>query len=121
MATIETTFEHLPSVRRDTTDQGDASAPVGPATPNGHRNSSADWRFPFPTPGRWQGKKRIPANTEFRHPWVDVDAYDPTRIPPRFVRSPVGIEAVKEHVRTYADDVGIISVDHPHRREGSGS
>src|SRR6266446_2959224 len=43
-----------------------ARVPVGPATPNGRRNSSADWSFPFPVPGRWQGKKRLPANTEMR-------------------------------------------------------
>ena len=42
----------------------------GPSTPNGHRNSSADWEYPFPTPGRWRGKKRLPASTERRQPWV---------------------------------------------------
>src|SRR5690242_17831353 len=87
--------------------------PVGPATPNGHRNSSADWEFPFPLPGRWHGKKRMPANTERRQPWVDVDAYDPTTILPRFVRSPVGADELKRHILEFADDVGIVSIDHP--------
>ena len=90
-----------------------ARVPVGPATPNGRRNSSADWSFPFPVPGRWQGKKRLPANTEMRQPWVDVDAYDATKIPPRFVRSPVSAAEVKHHLLTFADDVGIVSIDHP--------
>ena len=40
----------------------------GPATPRGHRNANADWPFPFPAPGRWSGKKKLPANTERRQP-----------------------------------------------------
>jgi len=86
---------------------------VGPATPHGHRNSNWDWDFPFPLPGRWKGKKRIPANTEKRTPWVDVDAFDATRIAPRFVKSPVPLVEVKRHIRGFADDVGIVSIDHP--------
>jgi epoxyqueuosine reductase QueG/putative sterol carrier protein len=86
---------------------------TGPATPRGHRNSNSDWDFPFPLPGRWKGKKRIPANTERRTPWVDVDAFDPTRIAPRYVKSPVPLEEVKRRVRAFADDAGIVSVHHP--------
>ena len=89
------------------------AAAVGPATPNGRRHSNADWPFPFPTPGRWQGKKKIPANTERRQPWVDVDAVDPNRIAPRFVRSPVPLADFVAHVKTFADDAGVISIDHP--------
>src|SRR5215470_9058049 len=109
-------------LRRDPVDDGPGvpdvadrfpRVPVGPATPNGRRNSSADWRFPFPVPGRWQGKKRLPANTEMRQPWVDVDAYDATKIAPRFVHSPVSADEVKRHILTFADDVGLVSVDHP--------
>src|SRR5262245_52573400 len=85
----------------------------GPATPNGRRNSNADWAFPFALPGRWQGKKKIPANTERRQPWVDPDAVDPTHIPPRFVRSPVPLAEFVAHVKTIADDVGVVSIDHP--------
>jgi epoxyqueuosine reductase QueG/putative sterol carrier protein len=87
--------------------------PIGPATPRGHRNSNWDWDFPFPLPGRWRGKKRIPANTERRTPWVDVDAFDATRITPRFVKSSVPLEELKRHIRAFADDVGVISIDHP--------
>lgn len=87
----------------------------GPATPRGHRNSNSDWPFPFPNPGRWSGKKKLPANSERRQPWVDVDAVDPTRITPRFVRSPIALAAFKQHLRDElgVDDVGVISVDHP--------
>src|SRR5437867_3735898 len=97
-----------------------APDPVGPATPNGRRHSNADWEFPFALPGRWQGKKKIPANTERRQPWVDPDAVDPTRIAPRFVRSPVSLAEFVAHVKTIADDVGVVSIDHPalaHERE----
>ncbi len=90
-----------------------APDPVGPATPNGRRHSNADWDFPFALPGRWQGKKKIPANTERRQPWVDPDAVDPTHIAPRFVRSPVPLAEFVAHVKTIADDVGVISIDHP--------
>ena len=77
--------------------------PVGPATPNGRRHSNAEWDFPFALPGRWQGKKKIPANTERRQPWVDPDAVDPTRITPRFVRARVPLAEFVAHVKTIAD------------------
>jgi NAD-dependent dihydropyrimidine dehydrogenase PreA subunit/putative sterol carrier protein len=90
-------------------------------TPNGRRNSNAEWDFPFPLPGRWAGKKKIPANTERRQPWVDVDAVDPVKIPPRTVKSPIGLAEFKRRVRELGvDDVGVVSVDHPalaHERE----
>ncbi len=86
---------------------------IGPATPNGRRNTSADWDFPFATPGRWQGKKAIPANSERRQPFVDIDAYDPVKIEPRWVRSRVSMAEFKERVAQIADDVGVISIDHP--------
>ncbi len=102
---------HWLTLRRD--DAADAAGTVGPATPNGRRHSNADWDFPFPLPGRWQGKKRLPANTERRQPWVDVDAVDPTHITPRFVPSPVALADVVAHVKGIADDAGIVSIDHP--------
>jgi epoxyqueuosine reductase QueG/putative sterol carrier protein len=89
------------------------NAAPGPSTPNAHRNSSDDWDFPFAAPGRWQGRKAIAANSERRFPWVDVDAYDPTAVPPRFVRSPVGLAEFTRHLLTFADDAGVVSVDHP--------
>jgi epoxyqueuosine reductase QueG len=89
------------------------SAAEGPATPRGHRNSMHDWDFPFATPGRWHGKKGIPPTTEMRMPWVDVEAYDDTAIAPRFVRSPVSMAEFKARVGEIADDVGVVSIDHP--------
>ncbi|MGH7899575.1 MAG: SCP2 sterol-binding domain-containing protein [Candidatus Binatia bacterium] len=89
------------------------NGPVGPSTPRGHRNSNTDWEFPFASPGRWAGKKRLKANTEKRTPWVDVHAHDPITIEPRFVKSPVGVAELKRHILTFADDVGVISIHHP--------
>jgi epoxyqueuosine reductase QueG/putative sterol carrier protein len=90
-----------------------AKIDVGPSTPRGHRNSNWDWKFPFALPGRWAGKKKIPANTERRQPWVDMQAYDPVAITPRFVKSPVSLAEFTRHVAAFADDVGIVSIDHP--------
>src|SRR4029077_7213994 len=104
---------HVPAFPPASPRSGGEQVSPGPATPNGHRNSSFDWDFPFPLPGRWQGKKRIPANTQRLQPWVDIDAYDATRIPPRFVKSPVSAEDLMRHIRTFADDVGLVSIDHP--------
>lgn len=86
-----------------------------PATPRGRRNANADWPFPFANPGRWSGKKKLPANSERRQPWVDLDAIDPTRIPARSVRAPLSLAAFKQHLREVigVDDVGVISIDHP--------
>jgi Fe-S-cluster-containing hydrogenase component 2 len=112
MTTTREALAHAEAGDHEVASEG-ATVPRGPATPRGHRNSNADWPFPFPSPGRWQGKKRLAANTERRQPWVDVDAYDATKIPPRFVRAPVRAAAVKEHLLTFADDVGLVSVDHP--------
>src|ERR1043165_2832051 len=99
--------------RRMATTSLPANSPPGPATPNGHRNSNADWEFPFDPPGRWAGKRKLRANTEKRTPWVDVDAYDATRIAPRFVTSPVDLETFLAEIRTFADDVGVVSIDDP--------
>ncbi len=85
----------------------------GPATPRGKRHSMHDWKFPFAVPGRWEGKKRLAPTTEMRMPWVDVQAYDATHIEPRFVKSPVSLEQFRARVAEIADDVGIVSVDHP--------
>jgi len=85
---------------------------VGPATPKGHRNSSRDHAFPFPAPGRPK-KRALPARTESRWPFVDMDAVDDVHVEPRGVRSPVSAEKFKAHVAKFADDVGIISIDDP--------
>ncbi len=102
-----------PILRREGGPAGEPNSPVGPATPNGHRNSNWDWEFPFALPGRWKDKKRIPANTEKRQPWVDVDAHDPHKIPPRFVRSSVSLDEFQRTIAAFADDVGVISIHHP--------
>jgi ferredoxin len=102
---------HWLTLRREDTASGPSA--VGPATPNGRRHSNADWPFPFPLPGRWQGKKRLPANTERRQPWVDPDAVDATRIAPRVVSSPVALADVVAYLKTFVDDVGVVSIDHP--------
>lgn len=91
-----------------------SNAVVGPATPRGHRNSNADWEFPFATPGQWKGRKKIPGNTEKRNPFGDMESYDATKIPPRYVRSPVSMAEFKEAILALGvDDVGIISIDNP--------
>lgn len=84
----------------------------GPATPRGHRNSSQDWKFPFPAPGRPKPLK-LPRRTEARWPFVDIDAIDHHPIAPRHVLSPISAEKFKQQIATFADDVGIISVDDP--------
>jgi epoxyqueuosine reductase QueG len=109
------TLDHaLPSpVAREAARPPENSA-IGPSTPRGRRHSNSHWEFPFPSPGRWQGKKRIPANTEKRLPWVDPQAVDPFVVPPRFARSPIRLEELKRRVLELGvDDVGVVSIDHP--------
>src|SRR5207245_345388 len=51
---------------------------------------------------------------------IDRYAVDPTHIAPSFVRSPISLAEFVAHVKTIADDVGVISIDHPalaHERE----
>ncbi len=108
-----TTEPLAPLLREPASPELPANSPVGPATPNGHRNSNADWPFPFANPGRWAGKKKLAANTEKRTPWVDVDAHDDLTITPRTVRSPVPLATVLAELRTFVDDVGVISIDDP--------
>lgn len=88
------------------------TGPVGPATPRGHRNSSRDWAFPFPAPGRPK-PRALPSNTESRWPFVDMQALDDVQVEPRHVRAPVSAEEFKRQVATFADDVGLISIDDP--------
>jgi epoxyqueuosine reductase QueG len=85
---------------------------AGPATPRGHRNSSADRAFPFPAPGRPKAR-RLPSRTESLWPFVDMAALDPTPVASRFVPAPVSAEEFKRRVATIADDVGLVSIDDP--------
>jgi len=87
-------------------------ADVGPSTPKGHRNSSKDHAFPFPAPGRPKGRA-LPARTESRWPFVDMDAVDDVRVEPRVVASPISAGELKARVAGFADDVGIIRIDDP--------
>jgi epoxyqueuosine reductase QueG len=80
---------------------------------NAHHRSMHDFPFPFALPGRWQGKKRLPATSEMRTPWGDAGVYDATRIAPRFVRSPIPLAELVRRVRAIADDAGVVSIDHP--------
>lgn len=77
----------------------------------GHHD--ADLKYPFPQPGRWQGKKKLPANTEKLLPWSDIRAYDGIKIAPRFVKAPLSLSEFRSHVSTLADDAGVISINHP--------
>lgn len=85
---------------------------VGPATPRGHRNSSADRPFPFVQPGRPK-KRALPSRTDSAWPWVDVKAIDAVEIPPRHVKSPVAFAEFRENVLKIADDAGLVSIDDP--------
>ncbi len=76
------------------------------------RNSSQDWPFPFSAPGRPK-KRALPARTESRWPFTSIDALDSEQPPPVFVRSPVSVESLKKELLGFADDVGVISIDHP--------
>jgi epoxyqueuosine reductase QueG/putative sterol carrier protein len=85
---------------------------TGPASPEGHRNSSADYAFPFPAPGRAK-RRSLPSRTESRWPFGDMAAVDGVPVEPRAVASPVSAAEFIAHVGGFADDVGIISVDDP--------
>lgn len=84
-----------------------------------HRNSSADWSFPFPAPGRPRPRS-LPARTSRRWPFADPGDLDPSRIPARPVRAPISASELKRRISEFADDVGLVHVDHPalaHERE----
>ncbi len=85
---------------------------IGPSTPNGHRNSSKDYAFPFPASGRPK-QRALPARTESRWPFVDMDAVDDVHVEPRSIRSPVSVQEFEAHVSGFVDDVGVISLDDP--------
>jgi epoxyqueuosine reductase QueG/putative sterol carrier protein len=104
-----------PLARRGLDDGVPGNTEAGPATPNRHRNSNADWDFPFAPPGRFGRFKprTIKPNTERRMPFVDMDALDDVKIEPRFVRSPVSWEEFRERMLELADDVGLVPIDHP--------
>ncbi len=77
-----------------------------------HRNSSADFAYPFPRPGSPK-KKALPATTESLWPFVDIAEIDDYQIQSRYVDSPVNVEDFKARVSEVADDVGVISIDDP--------
>jgi epoxyqueuosine reductase QueG len=76
------------------------------------RSSSADWPFPFAPPGKPR-PRGLPSKTEHRWPFTDLAALDGSHIEPRHVRAPVSGGEFLARVRTFADDVGLVRVDHP--------
>jgi epoxyqueuosine reductase QueG/putative sterol carrier protein len=94
------------------------SRPGAPATDPAPlpRNAHTDGSFPFPAPG----KRRDPAarngtpppRSAYRWPFRPGDT---APLPPRTVRSPIGLEELKRGVREWSecDDVGVISIDDP--------
>lgn len=86
-----------------------------------HPRSSlaTDWPFPFPPPGkpRAVGNGDIPPGTAYRWPFRGGEE---NLLPNRGVRAPITRADFKREVATWADDVGVISIDHPaiaHERE----
>lgn len=81
--------------------------------------SAADWPFPFPPPGkpRPRADGDVPPGTAYRWPYRELP---PSTLPSRGVLSPIPLAAFKREVATWADDVGVVSLDHPaiaHERE----
>ncbi|HXC51985.1 MAG TPA: SCP2 sterol-binding domain-containing protein [Candidatus Limnocylindrales bacterium] len=72
----------------------------------------AEWKFPFPAPGRPRrdDDARIAPRTAYAWPFRPIDA---ERLPGRGVKSPVPLAEFKNAVATWADDVGVISIDDP--------
>ncbi|MBI3767123.1 MAG: hypothetical protein HY271_01375 [Deltaproteobacteria bacterium] len=83
----------------------------GAASPP-RRHSATDWPFPFPPPGKPQpvADGGIRPGTAYRWPFREPeDRADPSR----GVTSPITLAAFKREVGAWADDVGVISIDHP--------
>ena len=74
--------------------------------------SHAEWKFPFPAPGkpRKDDDDRIPPRTAYAWPFRPMDA---EVLPSRGVRSPVSLEEFKKTVGAWCDDIGVISIDDP--------
>ena len=87
-----------------------------PEAPPSRRISSptthAEWPFPFAAPGkpRRDADDRIPPRTAWAWPFRPVDG---DVLPSRGVPSPVPLDEFKSVVATWADDVGVISIDDP--------
>jgi len=94
----------------DRIDRGAPKREGGGAAP--HPRSSADWDFPFPSPGRPKAR-RVAPRTASRWPFTDLGALDGTRIPQRAVPSSIGAEELLARLRPLADDVGLVHVDDP--------
>jgi len=76
-------------------------------------NSHTDWPFPFEAPGRPPKRSsagRIPARSAYAWPFRPLETAEGST---RNVRSPVSLADFKRQVADWADDVGVIPIDHP--------
>jgi ferredoxin len=80
--------------------------------PPSQRTTSADWPFPFALPGRPK-KRAIASKSERRWPFTDMAGLDAASIEPRYVRASMSGAEFVARVGEYADDVGLVRVDHP--------
>ncbi len=88
---------------------------MGVSNPRSH----TDWPFPFPAPGKARPVRPdgLPPPTSWRWPYREVDG---APVQSRGVPAPIDLAAFKREVGTWADDVGVISIDDPaiaHERE----
>ncbi len=90
----------------------DADARAGTPPLARRPRAAADWPFPFPPPGkpRTSAPDAVPPGTAYRWPYRAID--DPP-LPSRGVPAPVTLAEFKREVATWADDVGVISIDDP--------
>lgn len=76
------------------------------------RNAHTDWAFPFPAPGRPKPAPAdgVPPPSAWRWPYRPLE---PSPLPSRGVPAPLPLADFKAHVATFADDVGVVSIDDP--------
>jgi len=91
--------------KEPTPDQGDDHrAPRG--------TSATDWPFPFPPPGKPRpvAAGGVAPGTAHRWPFRPLEG---ETLPSRGVASSITLAEFKREVATWADDVGVIPIDHP--------
>jgi ferredoxin/putative sterol carrier protein len=82
-------------------------------------HAATDWPFPFPAPGRPRPARAdgVAPGTAHRWPYRPLP---PSSVPNRGVTAPIPLAEFKRTVATWADDVGVVSIDDPaiaHERE----
>ncbi len=102
----ETTPDSNPDPRLGVSDAASLTPPRRIQGPTTHK----DWDFPFAAPGRARREEegRIAPRTAYLWPYRPVDA---ATLPSRGVASPVRLAEFKRVVASWADDVGVISID----------